>query len=83
MNPLNFFILPILKSRTSKNAVCVLVILVFKCTLFCQTFDTTLRAKPYHVNYLTGSAILAAGLVTDYFAIAQLQSKAAITQNNR
>src|ERR1700680_4424820 len=79
----NFFIPSILKSGALKNNFCAFMVLIFSQTSFCQTVDSAspkkTNTKRYHVNYLTGSGILAAGFVTDYFAIKQLQSKPQIT----
>ena len=78
-----FLIPSLVKSGASRNTFCALIILIFSQTSLCQTADSTspqkTNTKRYHVNYLTGSGILAAGLVTDYFAIKQLQSKPQIT----
>jgi membrane-associated phospholipid phosphatase len=78
-----FLIPSIVRSGALKNTFCAFMVLIFSQTSFCQTADSTspkkTNTKRYHVNYLTGSGILAAGFVTDYFAISQLQSKPQIT----
>jgi hypothetical protein len=36
--------------------------------------------KRYHVNYVTGSAVIAVGLATDAFAISRIKNKPKITE---
>jgi membrane-associated phospholipid phosphatase len=45
----------------------------------CQSSDSSLRPRRYHVNYVTGSIIIGAGLATDAFAISRIQGKPNLT----
>jgi len=60
---------------------CLLLISIFSTSLFCQTRDSVTRKKIYHVNYITGSLIIAGGLASDYPAIGRIKGKADITSN--
>jgi hypothetical protein len=55
------------------------VILIFSHGAVCQSADSTVRIKRYHVNYLSISAITATCGVADYFAIQWIRSKPEIT----
>src|ERR1700722_12869980 len=67
------------KSCATKNSWCALVILIFSQTAFCQTTDQPQRKKRYHVNYISGSIIIAGGLATDYPSIGRIKNKTDIT----
>jgi membrane-associated phospholipid phosphatase len=54
-------------------------VLFANCVTFCQSQDLGAKAKLYHVNYITTSAIIAGGLATDYFAISRIKNKPTIT----
>lgn len=45
----------------------------------CQSNDSSVRPRRYHVNYITGGAIIAVGLGTDAFAIKRIQDKPNLT----
>jgi hypothetical protein len=49
---------------------------VFSFSAFSQTPDAVPVKKIYHVNYLTGSLIIAGGLASDYPAIGRIKGKA-------
>lgn len=59
----------------AKNILTVLIVLVITHSAFCQTEVTAKKNKVYHVNYLTGSLIIAGGMGTDYFAISRIKNK--------
>ncbi|HTB07414.1 MAG TPA: phosphatase PAP2 family protein [Bacteroidia bacterium] len=62
-----------------KNTLCVLSILTLAQTLSAQTKDSDIkdapRVKIYHINKLTGSLIIVAGLASDYPAIGRIKAK--------
>lgn len=45
----------------------------------CQSVDSSIRPRRYHVNYVTGGIILAVGLGTDAFAISRIKDKPDVT----
>jgi membrane-associated phospholipid phosphatase len=45
----------------------------------CQSPDSAINAKHYHVNYVTTSAIIAAGLASDAFAVSRIKNKPDLT----
>src|ERR1700679_1393907 len=53
--------------------------LVFPTCIFCQSSDSLPRKKVYHVNYISGSIIIAGGLATDYPAIGRIKGKPDLT----
>ena len=59
----------------AKNILTVLIVLTITRSAFCQTEVTAKKNKVYHVNYLTGSLIIAGGMGTDYFAISRIKNK--------
>jgi len=67
------------KSCATKISWCALIILIFSQTVFCQTTDQPPGKKIYHVNYISGSAIIAVGLATDYPSIGRIKNKPDIT----
>src|ERR1700722_5077467 len=67
--------------RITLRVSCFLLISIYSTSLFCQTRDSVPRKKIYHVNYITGSLIIAGGLVSDYPAIGRIKGKADITSN--
>ena len=73
------FIYPGLRSGSFNYAFSVLVILLISHFAFCQSPDSATKTKRYHVNYFTGSAIIAAGLASDYFAISRIKNKPNLT----
>jgi hypothetical protein len=66
-----------------KNLVCFLAALIICTGTFCQPADSvvksTKRIKRYHVNYFVTGGIIAAGAVSDIFAISRLKSKPNLT----
>ncbi|HTB30942.1 MAG TPA: phosphatase PAP2 family protein [Bacteroidia bacterium] len=58
---------------------CLIIGITYSITGICQTPDPVPRKKIYHVNYITGSLIIAGGLVSDYPAIGRIKDKADIT----
>ncbi|MHA4810008.1 phosphatase PAP2 family protein [Flavitalea flava] len=75
-----FIILLILKPGSAKNILNILVILISSRSVFCQSFDSSTGIRPYHVNRFTTGGIIAAGLGTDYFAIARIKDKSQISE---
>ncbi|HSY77051.1 MAG TPA: phosphatase PAP2 family protein, partial [Bacteroidia bacterium] len=63
----------------NKSKLGFLVLLIFSNVTFSQSSDTTGYVKHYHVNYFTGSLIIAGGLATDYPSIGRIKSKPSIT----
>jgi membrane-associated phospholipid phosphatase len=57
-----------------------LAILIFSHAAFCQPAKSAKKDRVYHVNYITGSIIIAGGLGTDYFAIGRIKNKPNLTQ---
>ena len=45
----------------------------------CQSPDSAVKTNRYHVNYVTTSTIIAAGLATDAFAISRIKDKPDLT----
>src|ERR1035438_2639665 len=78
---LKIFVLHFIRYAFIRNAFCVFIILFFCYTGLCQSGDTILKAKVYHVNYITVSAIIAGGLATDYFAISRIKDKPDLTNS--
>lgn len=62
-------------------AVCMLFLLFPTLDGRCQLPDSTGRIKRYHVNYFTTSAVIAAGLATDAFAISRIKNKPGLTDD--
>src|SRR5579862_5219948 len=73
------FILSITKPGLTKNVFLILITLIFTQFAFSQSPDSARRTRIYHVNYLTGSIIIAGGLGTDYFAISRIKDKPNLT----
>src|SRR5450755_975538 len=65
--------------RFINRASSVLAFLLISHISFCQYPDSTTKTKRYHVNYLTGSAIIGGGLATDIFAISRIKNKPNVT----
>ena len=65
----------------NKSILGFLFILIFSSTAFSQLSDTARQVKHYHVNYFTGSLIVAGGLATDYPAIGRIKRKPNITSD--
>jgi PAP2 superfamily len=61
------------------NIFCLSLGLTYCLTAFCQTPDAAPKTKIYHVNYFTGSLIIAGGLASDYPAIGRIKGKADIS----
>lgn len=61
------------------------IALVFSFTGFCQSSDSTVKAKThvkrYHVNYYVTGSIIGVGMIGDYFAISRLKSKPKLTSD--
>jgi hypothetical protein len=57
----------------------VSLMLSFSGNIFCQSYDSTRRARVYHVNYISGSIIIIGGLATDYPAISRIKGKTDIS----
>ncbi len=71
-------------NKTLKSArirICCLLFLslVFSKVTFCQSGDSIPHTKVYHINYISGSIIIAGGLATDYPAIGRIKDKPDIT----
>jgi membrane-associated phospholipid phosphatase len=64
-----------IKSGATKNSWCVIATLIFSQTVFCQTPEPLPKKKIYHLNYISGSIIIAAGLATDYPSIGRIKGK--------
>ena len=78
---LKHFVLHLIRYVFIRSALVVLSILLFYFTGLCQSGDTILKVKVYHVNYITVSAIIAGGLATDYFAISRIKDKPDLTNS--
>jgi membrane-associated phospholipid phosphatase len=63
----------------SKKIVTVLSVLFFSSSVFCQSNDSIPRKKVYHVNYISGTAIILGGLATDYPSIGRIKNKPGIS----
>lgn len=64
----------------TKTLLCIFSILIFSETSSSQTDGTPKpRKKIYHVNYITGSIIIAVGLGTDYPSISRIKNKPNLT----
>jgi membrane-associated phospholipid phosphatase len=71
-----------LTSDITKYVLCIFSILILSQTAFSQAGNTPEpRKKIYHVNYITGSIIIAAGLASDYPAIGRIKNKANLTND--
>jgi hypothetical protein len=57
----------------------VLFFLIPKRDARCQSPDSATKTKLYHVNYFTTSAIIAAGLASDAFAVSRIKNKPDVT----
>jgi hypothetical protein len=68
-------------NRISLNISCLLFISICSTSVFCQTQDSCRRKKIYHVNHITGSIIIAGGLVSDYPAIGRIKNKTDLTSS--
>jgi len=69
-------------SRTrifNRRIVTALAVLIFSGSAFCQSNDSTVRKKIYHVNYISGTAIIVGGLATDYPSIGRIKNKPGIS----
>jgi PAP2 superfamily len=64
-----------------KNVLALMALSIIGQAAFCQQADSTVKHKRYHVNYFTGSLIIAGGLATDYFAIDRIKNKPDLTDN--
>jgi len=60
---------------------CFLIAFAFCSSAFCQDSIKAPRKKIYHVNYYTGSLIIAGGLVSDYPAIGRIKNKPNLTNS--
>jgi hypothetical protein len=78
---IRIFILLCKKSFFVNSALFFLFILFFANQGMCQSGDTILREKKYHVNYLTNSLVIAAGALTDVFAISRIKDKPSLTND--
>jgi hypothetical protein len=58
---------------------CLIIGIMYSSAIMCQSHDSVPRKKIYHVNYITGSLIIAGGLVSDYPAIGRIKGKADLT----
>jgi len=59
---------------------CFVIGIAYSSSVICQTPDPTPpKKKIYHVNKITGSLIIAGGLVSDYPAIGRIKGKADLT----
>jgi hypothetical protein len=66
-------------TQSFKHVFLVFAILLISNISFCQSSDSATKIKRYHVNYLTGGAIIAGGLATDVFAISRIKDKPNLT----
>ncbi len=55
---------------------CIILCIIYSSAIICRSNDSIPRKKIYHVNYFTGSLIIAGGLVSDYPAIGRIKGKA-------
>jgi hypothetical protein len=62
-----------------KNISCLLVALMFSVNAFCDSVDSTVKTKVYHVNYPVVGTLTAVGMISDFFAISRIKGKAAIS----
>jgi membrane-associated phospholipid phosphatase len=69
------------KQRGKTLPLCILVIFAYCSSAFCQDSVRAPRKKMYHVNYITGSLIIAGGLVSDYPAIGRIKNKPDLTNS--
>jgi hypothetical protein len=58
-----------------------LAVLIYCTTTFSQDSARVPRKKIYHVNYITGSLIIAGGLASDYPAIGRIKNKSNLTNS--
>src|SRR5580698_370956 len=63
------------------TAVCTLFLLFPNGDARSQSSDSAVKTSRYHVNYITTSAIIAAGLTTDAFAISRIKDKPNLSAN--
>lgn len=66
----------------AKTAVFFHGLIAFLCmgqVVYCQSPDSSVRPRRYHVNYVTGSIIIGIGLGTDAFAISRIKDKPTIS----
>jgi hypothetical protein len=70
----------LLKSDNNNFILFGLIVLIFNYGALCQSAVLPTKTKCYHVNYLSGSIIIAGGLATDYPAISRIKDKPEITQ---
>ncbi len=63
------------------TAVCILFLLFPNGDARSQSSDSAVKTGRYHVNYITTSAIIAAGLTTDAFAISRIKDKPDLSSN--
>jgi membrane-associated phospholipid phosphatase len=75
----NFLSLSTLNSVFLQNILRISVVLISSHSAFCQSPDSATSATRYHVNRLTVTAVIAAGLGTDYFAISRIKNKAQVS----
>jgi len=64
-----------------QSTFCLLAVLIYSSSGSCQTPDQAPDKKIYHVNYLTGSLIIAGGLASDYPAIGRIKDKPNLTND--
>ena len=58
---------------------CLFTTMIFCAGAFCGPADSTVKAKPYHVNRPVVGGIIAVCMFSDYFAIGRIKSKTAIS----
>src|ERR1700679_951429 len=60
---------------------CLIIGIIYSSAIICRSNDSIPRKKIYHVNYFTGSLIIAGGLVSDYPAIGRIKGKADLSND--
>lgn len=63
----------------SKNTFCIWIAVILCNVAFCNSADSTVKTKLYHVNYPVVGAIITGGMISDFFAISRIKDKTAIT----
>jgi hypothetical protein len=75
---MNQQLITLIKINFLKISICIIQILFCQEAL-CQASDSIIKKKIYHVNYISGSIIIAGGLATDYPAIGRIKGKPDLT----
>lgn len=70
-----------LSTAILQKLICFLTFFTYCSFVFCQDSVRSPRKRMYHVNYLTGSIIIAGGLASDYPAIGRIKNKPNLTSS--